>query len=60
MYVPKQRCHLENLKEIDLDHENKMAESSKIKEKPFWTPALQTEYLIYNFEQKVKFLDPST
>ena len=46
MYVPEQRCELDNLKEIELDHQNKMAESPKIEEKLNLTPAHQTYYLI--------------
>ena len=31
--MPGQRCSIENLKEIDLDYENKRRKSSKIEEK---------------------------
>ena len=46
VYVPEQSSALDNLKEIDLEHENKMTESSKSEENNFLTLSSRTYNLI--------------
>ena len=53
LYVLEQSCALENLEEIELEHENKMTESSNSEENKQLTPSSRNFYLIYIYIIKV-------